>query len=60
MKPYGMNRRLAVPYPDAGDVSKGGYPSKWGRLKPVSKASTRRHQKRAARRAGKDACNNPE
>ncbi len=45
-----VNRLDVVPYPDRSDVARAGLPSRWGRLKPSSKAATRRRQKRRARR----------
>ena len=53
MKPYGMKRVQCWQYPDRADVAKAGMPSRRGRLKPHSKATTRRRQKRARRAAGR-------
>ena len=68
MKPYGVTRHPELEWPDKGDIvgmarnsSIGSFPARCGKYKNsnrsvVSKAATRRLQKRKARKAGKLAC----
>jgi hypothetical protein len=56
MKPYGMNRRDVMIYPDLADIAAMAAPSRFGKTVARKKAATRRIQKRAARRAGKALC----
>lgn len=67
MRPYGMTRDECIEHPDVDDIRRMGSASHVGRLlsksgefdgyctNPVDKARTRRHQKRNARREGKQS-----
>jgi hypothetical protein len=53
MKPYGVTKYEATPYPDKADAGAAAMPSKIAKLKSAHRRAVRRIQKRRARADGK-------